>query len=157
MTYWDTSALFKLYVTEPGSQELFQIAAETREPVTSSAIITAEMLCALHRKEADGDLGAGSAKVVYSKFLEDIRGNRLLVLPFDSEVAAVAETVVRLAYQRRPRIFLRSLDAIHLATALSVRTTVFVTVDGRLRDLAEAVGLKVLPEPSYWAGPPPDR
>jgi hypothetical protein len=149
MTYWDTSALFKLYVTEPGSDELFQIAAETKKPVVSSAIITAEMLCALHRKEADGDLGAGSAKVLYSQFLEDIRGNRLLVLPFDSAVAAEAERVVRLAYERRPKIPLRSLDAIHLATALSVRTTVFVTADGRLRDLAALAGMEVLPERPY--------
>jgi len=146
MTYWDTSALLKLYVTEPGSEQLFQLAGETREPVGSSAIVTAEMLCALHRKEADGDLGAGSAKVIYSKFLEDIRGNRLLVLPFDAEVSAAVEKVAGLAYEHRPRILLRSLDAIHLATALSARTSMLVAIDERLRRIAAVAGLRVLPE-----------
>ena len=145
MIYWDTSALLKLYVTEPGSQELLQFATDSEELFACSAIATIEMLCALHRKQAEGDLGGKSVKVIYLKFLDDIRAGRLSVLPLDSDVTAAAEKVVREAHERRPKILLCSLDAIHLATAISARALIMVTADTRLRDLAEVAGMKVVP------------
>lgn len=43
-----------------------------------------------------------------------------------------------------PGAHLRSLDALHAATALRVEASMMVAYDGRQRDAAEAVGLRVI-------------
>jgi predicted nucleic acid-binding protein len=50
---------------------------------------------------------------------------------------------VLLAAGRLPDVALRSLDAIHVATALSIDADSFLTADRRQADAAEAVGLMV--------------
>ena len=145
MTYWDTSAFLKLYVAEHDSPYFVRLLASTSDQISSSAIVTAEALCALYRKEQAGELRRGAAKVVFQKLVADAEAGHFITIPYGREVVAQAETVVKLALGRRRPLMIRTLDAIHIASALASNASLMVATDSRLRAVAELAGLKVLP------------
>ena len=145
MDYWDTSALLKLYVLERDSDFFLDRIASASEPISTSAIASAEVLCALLRKEAAGDLKRGSATWIFRRFGADCRAGRIMLIPYGDDVMLEAEKLARAAYEGRRRIMVRSLDLIHVASALSAGARRMVATDKRLRSLAEASKLEVLP------------
>ena len=145
MAYWDTSALVKLYVPEVDSSYFLQLIADIDEHVVSSAIAAAEVLCVLYRKEHDRALKPGAARLVYNKFRKDIESGRILTIPYGRDVEIEAEKLVRLAFTRARPILVRSIDLIHVATALAAKATRFVATDARLREAANLAGLTLTP------------
>jgi predicted nucleic acid-binding protein len=125
MLYLDTSALMKLIRREPESDSLADwLDAQTPAPWVSSTLIEVELPRALRRVEPS------------------------LVANVPAIVARVArhevDEVVRAAAAANPDPALRSLDAIHLATADAVfgtQLTAFVSYDERLLAAATGVGL----------------
>jgi predicted nucleic acid-binding protein len=53
--------------------------------------------------------------------------------------------VLTLCYQQNPGIPLRTLDALHLASARVAAETELVTTDKRLRDAAKALSFSLFP------------
>lgn len=145
MTYWDTSALFKLYVPEPDSDYFSDLVAKTDGPILSSNVIEIEMLCAFHRREQAGDLKSEPAELLFERFLADLSANRIVTVPYGPDGVAKSRPLVKLAYQQVPPLMIRSLDVIHLASALVSHMKTLVTTDPRLRELAGLTGLKVIP------------
>jgi predicted nucleic acid-binding protein len=145
MAYWDTSALLKLYVAEADSPYFLELIAGTAESVISSAIATAEVLCVLYRKEHARALKHGAAKRVYRRFVTDMNAGRVLLIPFGRDVECEAEKIVRSVFAQPQPILVRSLDLIHVSTALSAGATRFVATDARLRSAAVLAGLELLP------------
>jgi predicted nucleic acid-binding protein len=120
--YVDASALVKLIVDEPGALALRRFLAGFDEHLTSRVGIV-ETRRALARGSADADATV-----------------RMLapVAPVELD-AAIAATAAVL----QPAT-LRTLDAIHLATALALyHVDAFVTYDDRLADAARSIGLPV--------------
>ena len=124
LAYIDSSALVKLVLDEAdaGAMRRWYVEAER---VTSSVIGLIETRRAVARKVDAPD-----------------HVNRILrtvvTLELDGVVAAAASRVTPLG--------LRTLDAIHLATALAIGSELgsFVTYDDRLAEAARAAGLPVL-------------
>jgi len=145
MAYWDTSALLKLYVAEADSPYFLQLIAGTTESVISSAIASAEMLCVLYRKEHARALKPGRAKRLYRQFVADVNAGRILTIPFGRDVELEAEKIARLVFAQPQPLLVRSLDLIHLSTAISAGATTFIATDARLRDAAALAGLRLLP------------
>ena len=145
MTYRDTSALVKLYAPEPDSPYFLNLIAQAQHPLLSSDIARAEVLCTLYRKESAGDLVGGAAATLFARFLSDVKAGRIVLVPNGSDVTAAMESVVKQAYSQAQPIPIRSLDALHIASALAGRATTVVATDTRLRDVAVLVGLEVLP------------
>jgi predicted nucleic acid-binding protein len=145
VTYWDTSALVKLYIAETDSPYFLRLIAEGDEPIVCSAIATTEVLCVLYRKERARALRAGGARRIYAKFDQDVRSGRILTVPYGQDVEAQAEKLVKLVFARPRPILIRSLDVIHVSTALSSRSRDLVATDTRLREVAILAGLSVLP------------
>ena len=145
MAYWDTSALLKLYVSEHDSLYFDRLADQTQEHIFSSAIVTIEVLCALYQKELTGNLRPRGAGLGLSKFAAHMSSGRIVTVPYGNEVAAEAETLVRRAFSQPRPIRIRSLDAIHVASALVAKAATLVATDTRLREVAALAGLKVLP------------
>jgi predicted nucleic acid-binding protein len=122
-TYVDSSALVKLAVEETESGALRR-HLRRRAPLVSSALARTEVLRALI---LEGEEGIARGRAVLAR-IELIRVNdRLLnaagvVMPAD----------------------LRSLDAIHLATALELGSDLrqVVTYDERMIDIAKQFGIK---------------
>lgn len=129
MIYLDTAALVKLVRPETESQALIDwLGSRSDEWVVASALVEIELPRAL-RRSSPGVLG-GVAAVLARLYRVDIN-------------AAVRATAG--AY---PEPGLRSLDAIHLATAEFLVAsgqpiTAFVTYDKRLAEAAERAGLMV--------------
>lgn len=121
----DTSAYVKLVVDEPESVALHRELAGW-SAWTSSALLGVEAVRACRRL---GETVAQSAEAS----LGDIA-----LIPMDDQVLAVA--------RRLDPGELRSLDAIHLATALSIGSDLgaLFSYDERLMAAATAAGLRVL-------------
>jgi predicted nucleic acid-binding protein len=141
LAYFDTSVVARRYVLEPGSAMARTLLRRYR--CVSSAILPVEVMSALCRRRATGDLAAVDFAAVLSRVVEDRR--RWELVPVSEPLLALAEDLI----QRSP---LRTLDAIHLAAALTFRQisgmrVPFVTADVRQREAAEPAGLALL-----WAG-----
>lgn len=126
MVYLDASAIVKLVVAEPESPALRGELARDAEWV-SSALARVEVLRALRRTGATPDS---------FRFAEELLARMALV--------AVDQPVLNAAASAEPA-GLRSLDALHLATVLSlVGVGAFVGYDQRLNAAVAAAGLPVL-------------
>ena len=129
MIYLDTAALVKLVRVEAESQALVDwINGHAAEPLVASTLVEVELPRVLRRSQP-GVLGSVAGVL-----------SRLHRVEINAAVRATA------AAYTEP--MLRTLDAIHLATAeLLVASgkslTAFVTYDKRLADAAARVGLPV--------------
>jgi uncharacterized protein len=126
MIYLDSAAVVKLVHAEPESQALRDWLDERAETAwVSSVLVEIESFRALARH-------APQAVVRLHPVLDQID-----LIDFGPRMRILAQTV-------QP-VTVRSLDAIHLGTALAIRPdlTSFVTYDKRLLDAAAASGLRV--------------
>lgn len=124
-TYLDSSAIVKLAVREPESLALRRYLRR-RQPLVSSALARTEVLRAL--------LPAGDEAVT--------RGRAVLQR---IDLVRVNDRILNAAGVLRPPP-LRSLDAIHLATAqeLGDELSALVTYDDRMVDAAKHLGYKIV-------------
>jgi hypothetical protein len=127
LVYLDSSALVKLVVAEPESMALMEQLRAWPQRVSSTLALT-ELPRALTRA------GFGIAA---RRRAREVLG-RVALLDIDRRILLTAAAL-------EPRA-LRTLDAIHLATALTVREDLgaVVTYDRRLRAAAERVHFDVL-------------
>lgn len=134
--YFDTSALVKRYVDEPGRREVQQLLR--RHDCVTSAILPVELRRALRRRVTERTLD--SSRV--SEILKRVAADRAYwtVVEVGTEVLTGAEALVSV----HP---LRTLDAIHVASArlfgtrLSMTDLLFVSADKRQVEAANAIGL----------------
>jgi predicted nucleic acid-binding protein len=126
VVYLDSSALVKLVVAEPESSALVEFLRGRSERV-SSAVALAEVPRALRRA------GFGASERRRSREVMA----RIALVDVDRRILAAAAALDPPG--------LRTLDAIHLATALAVREDLeaLVTYDRRLAAGAERVHLEV--------------
>jgi uncharacterized protein len=144
-TYWDTSALIKLYVPEPDSAFFVELIAKDDQPVCTSVISVIEVRCALNRKEQAGDIRRVDAARAMKRFTADCGEGRITKLPCNDETISLAHDIVDFASGARKPVMLRSLDAIHLASAQGARAAGVATTDMRMRDIAAMLRLKLIP------------
>jgi predicted nucleic acid-binding protein len=135
--YFDTSALLKRYVKEQGSETARVLLRRFR--VLSSAVVTVEIMSALGRRRAAGDLSEQALAAILSRLQDD--RSRWRLVEVGQPVLGRAEEIVSTTS-------LRTLDAIHVASALVFRggtglQVPFVTADSRQRDAASVLGLAV--------------
>ena len=123
--YLDTSAFVKLIVAEPDTPALVRFLARWPYRV-SSALLRTEAVRAIKRAGYGSELG---------------RTRRLLA---DVQLIRMDDLLLDRAGELEP-IEVRSLDAIHVATALAVgdELGVFVTYDERLAEAGRKAGLAV--------------
>lgn len=126
--YLDASALVKLATPEPETQALRHHLAQCAIRITSR-LATVEVARAVRRR---GRPSAALADEIAKAF------EGLAIVELDESVAATAGGL--------DPATLRSLDAVHLASALSLgeEGTSFVTYDLRLAHAAGAAGLEVI-------------
>lgn len=144
MIYWDTSCVLKLYTPEPDSPAYLELVRESTEPLLSSEILSAELYCALCQKELRGDIKPGATERVYKKFLSDCEAGRWVLIPVGTDVINQATQAARACYQHRPPVPLRTVDGLHLGTALLADVTQLVTADRRMRAAAGVLGLELI-------------
>ncbi len=141
--YIDTSVLLKRYLEESGTVEARRLLRRYR--VVSSAIAPVEATSALWRRRTAGDVADADLQAILGRVTEDRSHWEFVDLTTD--VLDRAEQVIQ-------RTGVRTLDAIHLASALTIqaangrrRSAQFITSDARQRDAAVGLGLQVT-----WVG-----
>lgn len=125
LAYLDTSAATKLILDEEETEAMTGFLADWPHAV-SSELLAVELTRAVRRQ-------ARSRIVLLDELFA-----RLYLRPVEDDVVILAGLVEPAS--------LKTLDAIHLATAVMLREAIgcFVTYDKRLAEAADAVGLPVV-------------
>jgi predicted nucleic acid-binding protein len=144
MSYWDTSALVKLYATEPDSAQ-FQGLTAPGVPLVVARIARYEAHAAFRRREAEGSLPPGETVVLLQDISADISAGKIIVQADDAEVEKRFGEVMEQCHSQTPPVFIRTNDALHIASAVVAGEKEFITADGRQRAAAVLMGLAVLP------------
>lgn len=134
--FFDTSALIKRYVNEPGRREVLQLLRKNHGVV--SALLPVEVRSALRRRMAEGTLDAKQTSAILKRFTAD-RAFWTFI--------EVSREVIASAESRATAHPLRALDAIQVASGqifasrLGRSNVVFVTADERQHSAAATIGL----------------
>lgn len=140
--YLDTSVLVKLYCREDGADECEMIASRANG-FFSSELLYGELCSALLGKERDRTISPGLRAEIWQLFLDHVGEGRIQLLALNGIVVREAADVMS---QLHPKIPLRALDAIHLATYLSVDAGPLFTRDKRMLEAARKLGLNLAGE-----------
>jgi predicted nucleic acid-binding protein len=137
--YVDTSFLVCLYLPDVHSPQAHQhMASQPR--VWLTPLHLAEVAHAVAQQVFQRRVSATEADRAYDNFEND----RLAGLWLEAPVPEVAwEAAVDLARQHVARLGCRTLDTLHIASALELGATKFWTFDQRQQKLAKAVGLAI--------------
>ncbi len=140
--YLETSALVKLYVREPGTDRLVQLASNVVENrFAVLAISQVEFRSAIRRRERGGDIEPNVADRILDRFQQHLETRFLRQVLTDAVLDGASEMIDRYA--------LRAYDAIQLAACLALKTAVgpeppvFVCSDQQLLDAAHSELLSV--------------
>jgi uncharacterized protein len=136
--YLDASALIKLFVPEPESDDLNERLLDAEDVVVSDLALT-EVSSALGRRVREGVVAPAAARRVMhaaTDLAESLRRAELT-----PPVHRRAERILLTSSHQA----LRALDALHLALALQSDAATFVSYDERLARAAAAHHLFVAP------------
>lgn len=137
--YLDTSALIKLYVAEPFSDDVEQFLAGMDPPAVSSLTVL-EWHCAMMRRQRAGHFPKRYLNTARQEFAKHRAEGYFRLCALNDTLFTQATSLLD---EVNP-IPLRSLDAMHLATARSLGKPVFATADKALADAASKLGLPVV-------------
>lgn len=136
--YFDTSVVVKRYIKEAGSITTGRLLQRFR--FLSSSILPVEAMSALSRRRASGDLTHRDFLAIQSRLRKDRDY---------WELVEAGEPVLLQAEELVQQTNVRTLDAIHLASAMifqseSRLTIPFITGDTKQRDAARMLGFTVI-------------
>ncbi len=141
-TYVDPSALLKLYLHQPKSEEISAWRARARGALAIThhgrvEIINGICLAAFHKL-----ISAPAMSDALASFDEDFEDGRYVQA--DLLRRAALRRSADLSRKHTPGLGCRSLDVLHVASALELGFKNFLTFDRRQHKLAQAAGLKAV-------------
>jgi predicted nucleic acid-binding protein len=140
--YSDSSALRYLYVHGSKSTAMASWRFKRPGPLRITRFGRAEIINAIATAFFRAELVRAELEATFSDLAEDFVNDRLQLV--DVPWRAVLEQAAELSRQHTPTLGTRSLDVLHVASALELGMRQFVTYDKRQARLAEACGLKVV-------------
>ncbi len=140
--YADPSVLLKLYLHEPQSRATTTWRAKISGPLTVTAHGRVELINGLALAAHRGFLHEAALHAALAALDDDFQQGRYA--PADLLWRAVLKRAADLSRQHTPKLGTRSLDVLHVASALELDKKRFVTFDERQGRLATAAGLKVV-------------
>lgn len=136
-----------MFRNQANSAEAAQHFAQMPEPLYVASPLLFEFRQAtrwqafLHGKDPKKGFDRTIAQAALAKFSANLASGAIVVVPVDwADVASIAE---RLSAQYTWTEGYRGFDVLHVATALHLGATEFLSFDGKQKDLAEAEGLVV--------------
>jgi uncharacterized protein len=139
--YLDSAIIVKLLVREEDSDWFDRHVAN--HELWSSELALAEVRSAILIKERVGQISVAQRKLAFARF-DSMCGEEVLRLHPLS--LPVVERAAGLLVSCHPEVALRSLDAIHLATALMHPRGSLCATDAKLRAAARRIGVACFPE-----------
>lgn len=140
--YLDSCVIVKLVSHEPDSEAYHRIVSG--HPVVTSELAVAEVRSALLTKERAGRISRHDRVKGWRLFQDKIRDQEFLLLTLDRRVIERAGAIID---QCHPHVALRTLDAIHVATAELHGGEQVCSSDQRVCEASEFIGLSLVPRP----------
>jgi predicted nucleic acid-binding protein len=137
----DTSFLFSLYGSDAHSPKAVAWSARNTRVLYLNSLTHFEFGNALRFSEFRKAIPAGAAAQYWAGFEAAIAQGRLIVAT--SNLADVVDEARRLSATRTLTGGHRGFDVLHVASALKLNATHFLTFDGNQKLLAETEGLVV--------------
>lgn len=138
--YLDSCIIVKLLVTEPDSE--FFVRSLEGQPVVTSELAQTEVFSALLARERAGKITTADRRRAWREFEQRIATEEIHIEPLNGIVLRKARHLLEHCH---PKVPLRTLDAIHLATAELCHDFPLVTTDSRLREAAAILGHELFP------------
>ncbi len=134
--YLDSSVAVKLFIPEPDSDECELVVGGLG--FFSSELMVGELWSATLAKERAKRISAAARAGIWHRFEELLSDGVVQLVPLNGLIVREAVEVMS---QVHPQIPLRTLDAIHLATYLSVEAGPLFTKDRRMLDAARKLNI----------------
>jgi predicted nucleic acid-binding protein len=134
--YLDSSVAVKLFVAEPDSNECELVVAG--QGFFCSELLMGELWSATLAKERAGHLRAADREEIWRQFEALLGDGAIRLVPLNGIIVRAATEVMN---EVHPHVPLRTLDAIHLATYLSVDAGPLFTKDRRMTDAARRLNI----------------
>jgi len=135
--YFDSSALAKKYIEEPGMDEVKDKCGQAEE-VLVSGICLPEIVSAFCRLRREGRM----PEAIYRRLRDELAMDLTQATVIDPGFEVLAEAVACLE-----KTALRTLDAIHAASARHAQCDLFVSADKRQCEFVRSLGMK-----AEWVG-----
>ena len=140
--YYDTGILLKLYTNEPASSAVQAFVAGRGEAIPVTDLHLTEAISALRLKEFRGECTAEQGSAALSCIEEDLRSRVLRRTAVNwPEIWIRCQTLARAETARHGA---RTLDTLHVASALQLNANELITTDMRQAALGRACGLAVV-------------
>ena len=134
--YLDSSVAVKLFIPEPDSDECELVVGGLG--FFSSELMVGELWSATLAKERAKRISATARAEIWLRFETLLSDGAIQLVPLNGLIVREAVEVMS---QVHPQIPLRTLDAIHLATYLSVEAGPLFTKDRRMLDAARKLNI----------------
>ena len=141
MIYVDTSVIVKLYIKEKYSFEVSDWIKKNNEAIPLTRFHELEFSNAIYLKQFRMEMTDDQVRLVLSKFDGHQRGG-VYYRPRLNWTDTI-DFAVDLAQNHTKSTGTRSLDILHVASALAIKATRFLTLDDRQSTLAELAGLTI--------------
>ena len=138
--YADASFLVSLYSLDVNSALAASILKRAKLPLPITPLGEFEFVNAISLRVFRKEISPPEAQTSLNLMAEDVRNGVLSQKPFSSSTIDLAR---RLSLKYSALLGTRALDVLHIASALSLRATTFLTFDLRQRKLALAAKLRV--------------
>ena len=136
--YLDSCIIVKLVSREPDSEAYNSLVAGNT--VVTSELAVTEVRSALLAKERAGRISTRERLQSWRLFHDKVRDEEIHLLPLTRQVVERAGAVIE---QCHPRVPLRTLDALHVATAELHGGEEMCSSDQRVREASELIGLAI--------------
>jgi len=140
--YLDSCIIVKLVSREPDSLAYHTVVMG--RAITTSELAVAEVRSALLSKERAGRITLPARNAGWRLFQDKIRDREFTLLPLNRQVIERAGGVIE---QCHPKVPLRTLDAIHIATAELHGGEEMCSSDQRVCGACELIGLPLVALP----------
>jgi predicted nucleic acid-binding protein len=139
--YADTSFLVSLYVLDTNSERAAAHIQQAKFPILLTSFGELELTNAISLRLFRKELVPSKVKAAHALVQKDLMDGVLLIKPLTT---GIFERATQMARRRTPQLGTRTLDILHVASALELKAEMFYTFDHNQEKLARAEGL-VLP------------
>jgi predicted nucleic acid-binding protein len=140
--YADPSALLKLYLKEPESRAMTAWRAKHGLPLPVTHHGRVELINGIGLATYRGFITEPTSEAALDALDDDFAQGRYI--PADLLWRAALKRAGEISRKHTPTLGCRSLDVLHVASAVELNLRYFVTFDLRQQQLAKAVGLKLI-------------
>jgi len=141
VVYVDTSVIVKLYIKEEYSLEASNWLKENNEALPLTSFHELELTNAIHLKQFRAEITLEETRLIMSRF-EEHEKSGIYYRP-QLDWSAIFIHAIELSKKHSASIGSRSLDILHVASALSINADRLLTLDDRQTRLAALAGLKI--------------